>query len=53
MTINLNDYPLLSKINYPVDLRQLDHASLPQASEELRRYLLNSVSNSSGHFASG
>ncbi|MEW6990110.1 1-deoxy-D-xylulose-5-phosphate synthase [Colwelliaceae bacterium 6441] len=53
MTINLNDYPLLSKINYPADLRQLDHASLPQASEELRRYLLNSVSNSSGHFASG
>ncbi|GAA6203582.1 1-deoxy-D-xylulose-5-phosphate synthase [Thalassotalea sp. SU-HH00458] len=53
MTINLNDYPLLSKINYPADLRQLDQASLPQASEELRRYLLNSVSNSSGHFASG
>lgn len=53
MTINLNDYPLLSKINYPADLRQLDQASLPQASEELRRFLLNSVSNSSGHFASG
>ena len=53
MTINLNDYPLLSNINYPADLRQLDQASLTQASEELRRYLLNSVSNSSGHFASG
>jgi 1-deoxy-D-xylulose-5-phosphate synthase len=53
MTINLNDYPLLSKINFPADLRQLDQASLPQASEELRRYLLNSVSSSSGHFASG
>ena len=53
MTINLNDYPLLSKINYPADLRELEPAQLPQASEELRRYLLNSVSNSSGHFASG
>ncbi len=53
MTINLNDYPLLSKINYPADLRQLGQANLPQASDELRRYLLNSVSNSSGHFASG
>lgn len=53
MTINLNDYPLLSNINYPADLRQLDQSSLTQASEELRRYLLNSVSNSSGHFASG
>jgi len=53
MTTNLNDYPLLSKINYPDDLRQLEQVQLPQASEELRRYLLNSVSKSSGHFASG
>jgi len=53
MTTNLNDYPLLSNINYPDDLRQLAQAQLPQASEELRRYLLNSVSKSSGHFASG
>lgn len=53
MTINLNDYPLLSNIDFPADLRQLEQSSLPQASEELRRFLLNSVSNSSGHFASG
>jgi 1-deoxy-D-xylulose-5-phosphate synthase len=53
MTINLSDYPLLSNINLPDDLRILDKDQLPQASEELRRYLLNSVSKSSGHFASG
>ncbi|MGJ8691979.1 MAG: 1-deoxy-D-xylulose-5-phosphate synthase [Thalassotalea sp.] len=53
MTINLTDYPLLSKINSPDDLRMLDKDQLEQTSEELRRYLLNSVSRSSGHFASG
>ncbi len=53
MTINLTDYPLLAKIDTPHDLRMLDKNQLIQASEELRRYLLNSVSKSSGHFASG
>ncbi|MFT5758989.1 MAG: 1-deoxy-D-xylulose-5-phosphate synthase [Alteromonadaceae bacterium] len=53
MTINLTDYPLLAKIDTPHDLRLLDKSQLIQASEELRRYLLNSVSKSSGHFASG
>ncbi|WP_286269968.1 1-deoxy-D-xylulose-5-phosphate synthase [Thalassotalea hakodatensis] len=53
MTINLNDYPLLSKIDTPDNLRKLSPDQLPNASDELRRYLLNSVSKSSGHFASG
>ena len=53
MTTNLNDYPLLSKIDSPQELRLLEQAQLPQASDELRRFLLNSVSKSSGHFASG
>lgn len=53
MTINLNDYPLLSGINFPADLRQLEQSQLSQASDELRQYLLSSVSKSSGHFASG
>lgn len=53
MTINLNDYPLLSNIDSPSDLRKLEREQLPQASVELREYLLNSVSKSSGHFASG
>jgi len=53
MTIELTDYPLLSNINTPEDLRLLGKDKLTQMSEELRRYLLNSVSKSSGHFASG
>ncbi len=53
MTTNLDNYPLLAGINSPTDLRLLKRNQLEQASEELRRYLLNSVSKSSGHFASG
>ena len=53
MTIDLTDYPLLSNINTPDDLRLLNKDKLVQTSDELRRYLLNSVSKSSGHFASG
>jgi 1-deoxy-D-xylulose-5-phosphate synthase len=53
MTINLADYPLLSQIDLPEDLRQLQQNQLAQVSIELRKFLLNSVSKSSGHFASG
>ncbi|GAA0820516.1 1-deoxy-D-xylulose-5-phosphate synthase [Colwellia sp. D2M02] len=53
MTINLADYPLLSNINTPSDLRNAGQDQLTRISNELRSYLLNSVSKSSGHFASG
>ncbi len=53
MTINLADYPLLSQIDLPENLRQLQKNQLAQVSNELRNFLLNSVSKSSGHFASG
>jgi len=53
MTINLADYPLLKTIDTPDELRLLNRDQLAQVSNELRSYLLNSVSKSSGHFASG
>ena len=53
MTTNLADYPLLTQINSPKDLRNYSQDKLPRISNELRRFLLNSVSKSSGHFASG
>jgi len=53
MTTNLADYPLLAQINSPKDLRKISQEQLPHISNELRRFLLNSVSKSSGHFASG
>jgi len=53
MTTNLADYPLLAQINSPKDLRNISQDQLTRISNELRSFLLNSVSKSSGHFASG
>ncbi|MFD0965334.1 1-deoxy-D-xylulose-5-phosphate synthase [Seminibacterium arietis] len=49
----MQNYPLLSQINSPDDLRLLSKDQLPQLCTELRSYLLESVSQSSGHLASG
>src|SRR5690554_4680703 len=44
---------LLDAINTPADLRLLTERQLPQVCAEVREFLLNSVSQSSGHLASG
>ncbi|PWW34902.1 1-deoxy-D-xylulose-5-phosphate synthase [Idiomarina loihiensis] len=46
-------YPLLDKINSPADLRRLPRTQLPELCAEIRQFLLTSVSQSSGHLASG
>jgi 1-deoxy-D-xylulose-5-phosphate synthase (EC 2.2.1.7) len=46
-------YPTLALAETVQQLRQLPKEKLPQLCDELRAYLLNSVSQSSGHFASG
>ena len=51
--MNEEKYPLLEQIAVPADLRKLDHDQLPQVADELRAYLLESVSKSGGHFSSG
>lgn len=53
MPLDLKNYPLLTKINYPDDLRLLNKQQLPALCDELRLFLLNSVSQTSGHLASG
>lgn len=46
-------YPVLSKIDYPHDLRRLALTEIPQASADLRAFLLDSVAQCGGHFAAG
>ncbi|RUO31209.1 1-deoxy-D-xylulose-5-phosphate synthase [Aliidiomarina soli] len=46
-------YPVLRLIDSPADLRALPRQKLDQVCKELRQYLLSSVSQSSGHLASG
>jgi 1-deoxy-D-xylulose-5-phosphate synthase len=44
---------LLDRVNSPADLRQLPEEALPEVAEELRRFLLSTVSATGGHLASG
>lgn len=51
MTDN-NKFELLSSINSPSDLRKLSEKQLPQVCKELREFIIESLSNNPGHFAS-
>ncbi|VAW33822.1 1-deoxy-D-xylulose 5-phosphate synthase [hydrothermal vent metagenome] len=51
MTNKLNT--LLDSIVVPADLRKLDESNLKQVADELRSFLIQSVSRSGGHFGSG
>ena len=46
-------YPLLNIVDNPSGLRLLDRAQLEQLSEELRDFLIESVSRTGGHLAAG
>ncbi|MCP3697240.1 MAG: 1-deoxy-D-xylulose-5-phosphate synthase [Aliivibrio sp.] len=53
MSLDISKYPILALANTPDELRSLPRESLPALCDELRTYLLNSVSKTSGHLASG
>lgn len=46
-------YPRLSRIAVPADLRQFPEAELPAIADELRAYLIDTVSQVGGHFGAG
>ena len=43
---------ILEKVNSPEDLKKLSRSELPQLCEELRAFLVQSVSQTGGHLAS-
>jgi 1-deoxy-D-xylulose-5-phosphate synthase len=47
-----NDYSLLERIDEPAALRQLERARLPALAEQLRHYVVDSVSRTGGHLSS-
>lgn len=47
-----NAYPLLQKVNTPSDLRAMSRGDLKVLSDELRAYVLDSVSKTGGHLSS-
>ena len=46
-------YPRLSRINLPGDLRKFPESELPAIADELRAYLVETVSQVGGHFGAG
>ena len=50
--LNESDYPVLSKIKYPSDLRKLDIEGLKQVCADMRKFLIKEMSHNPGHFAS-
>jgi len=51
--IDLSRYPHLAAIESPADLRRFPDDQLPTIAEELRRYLIEAVASSGGHFGAG
>ena len=43
----------LNKINFPTDLKQLDHSELKILKDELREEMINAVSETGGHLGAG
>ncbi|SFR88709.1 1-deoxy-D-xylulose-5-phosphate synthase [Dyella sp. OK004] len=50
---DLSHYPHLATIDTPADLRRVPDEELPAVAEELRRYLIEAVASSGGHFGAG
>ncbi len=51
--IDPSRFPRLAGIESPTDLRRLPADELPALAEELRRFLIESVARSGGHFGAG
>ena len=48
----MSAYPLLDTVSNPAELRQLERKQLPQLAQELREFLIESVSKTGGHLSS-
>ena len=47
------EYPLLDRVRIPADLQRLTESELPKLADELRGFLVNTVSRTGGHLAAG
>jgi len=50
---NAGKYEILSKVNFPEDIRQLDISQLKQLCIDLREYLVDTIAEVGGHFGGG
>ena len=50
---NEEKYPILSKVDYPSDIRQLSLPQLKQLCSDIREYMVDTISEIGGHFGGG
>src|SRR5438128_8755289 len=50
---DFEQYPYLKNISYPEDLRKLPESDLRAASDDVREYLIDTISQIGGHFGAG
>src|SRR5579862_5629100 len=53
MSESASPYPMLGALESPADLRALPERDLPALADELRQFLIQTVSTRGGHFAAG
>lgn len=53
ISISPAQFPLLQGIDLPADLRTVDKSQLSQVADEVRSYLIQTLSHCGGHFAAG
>ena len=46
-------YPVLNKVEFPEDIRNLDTHQLKQLCTDIREYLIDTISEIGGHFGGG
>lgn len=46
-------YPILSKVNYPSDIKKMDVTELKGLCKDIREYLVDTISEIGGHFGGG
>ncbi len=51
--IDEKKYPILSKVDYPSDIRQLSLPQLKQLCTDIREYMVDTISEIGGHFGGG
>ena len=51
--VDPNKYEILSKVNYPSDIKQLEFPELKKLCGDIREYLIDVVSEVGGHFGGG
>ena len=48
-----SEYPYLSQINLPEDLRSLPESALRDVSNEVREFMVDTITKVGGHFGAG